>query len=151
MLWAILLMSLAVFGLIAHLSRGMDESIYAEKEFRARLLIQSARTISTHPDIEWGDPLLHQRVSSVSSYEVVITTEGSKLAINQIATNPVQRQFARRLFEKWGMESRMAETLSDSLADWIDADGQPRPYGAEREYYVPFGHRNFPFSQWHCS
>jgi len=146
-LWAILLMSLAVFGLIAHLSRGMDESIYAEKEFRARLLIQSARTISTHPDIEWGDPLLHQRVSSVSSYEVVITTEGSKLAINQIAANPVQRQFARRLFEKWGMESRMAETLSDSLADWIDADGQPRPYGAEREYYIPFGHRNFPFNK----
>ncbi len=100
-----------------------------------------------HPDLEWGDPLLRQRVSSVSSYEVVITTEGSKLAINQIAANPVQRQFARRLFEKWGMESRLAETLTDSLADWLDVDDQPRPHGAERDYYLPFGHRNHPFNK----
>ena len=146
-LWSILLMSFAVFGLIEHLSRGVDESIYSEKEFRARLLIQSARTLSTHPDLEWGDPLLHQRVSSVSSYEVILTTEGSKMAINQIAVNPVQRRFARRLFEKWGMESRQAETLTDSLADWLDGDDQPRPHGAERDYYLPFGHRNYPFNK----
>ena len=44
-LWAIMLMSFAVIGLISHLSRGLDESIYAEKEFRARLLLQSARTL----------------------------------------------------------------------------------------------------------
>jgi type II secretory pathway component PulK len=146
-LWAIMLMSLAVIGLIAHLSRGLDESIYAEKEFRARLLLQSARTLSTHPDLERGDPLLRQRVSAVSSYEVTITTEGANLAINQIAANPVQRQFARRLLEKWGMESRQAETLTDSLADWLDADDLPRAHGAERDYYLPFGHRNHPFNK----
>ena len=118
-LWAIMLMSFAVMGLVSHLSRGLDESIYAEKEFRARLLLQSARTLAVHPDIEWGDPLLHQWVSSASSYEVMMTTEGTRIAINQL-TNGVQRKFTQRLFQKWGMDEQQAETLTESIADWID-------------------------------
>jgi general secretion pathway protein K len=146
-LWAIMLMSFAVIGLISHLSRGLDESIYAEKEFRARLLLQSARTLAAHPDIEWGDPLLHQDVSSVSSYEVFITTEGTRLAINQLATSATHRKFAQRLFEKWGMDSRQAGTLIDSIADWIDADERPRAYGAERDYYTRLGRSDLPYNR----
>ena len=146
-LWAIMLMSFAVIGLVSHLSRGLDESLYAEKEFRARLLLQSARTVAAHPDIEWGDPLLRQRVSSTCSYEVTLTTEGVRLAINQLAVNATQRQFAQRLFEKWGMDAESAETLTDSIADWIDANDQPRPHGAERDYYVALHNPHFPFNR----
>src|SRR5687767_10999749 len=99
-LWAIMMMSFAVLGLVSNLSRGLDESIHAEKDFRARLLLQSARVLAGHPEIEWGDPLLRQEVSSSSSYDVSINTEGERLALNQLATSPVQREFARRLFEK---------------------------------------------------
>src|SRR5687767_6091273 len=87
-LWAIMLMSFAVMGLVEHLSRGVDEAIYSEKEFRARLLLQSARTLSAHPDIEWGDPLLSQTISPTSSYQINLSTEGVRLAINQISANP---------------------------------------------------------------
>ena len=146
-LWAIMIMSFAVIGLVSHLSRGLDESIYAEKEFRARLLVQSARTLAAHPDIEWGDPLLRQDVSSVSSYDVFITTEGTRLAINQLATSAVQRKFARRLFEKWGLDSRQAETLTDSIADWIDPSDRVRPYGAERDYYTRLGRPDLPYNR----
>jgi hypothetical protein len=53
-------MSFAVIGLISHLSRGLEESIYAEKEFpgAAACCNRPARS-REHPDIEWGDPLLH--------------------------------------------------------------------------------------------
>lgn len=146
-LWAIMLMSFAVVGLVSHLSRGLDESIYAEKEFRARLLLQSARTLSVHPDIEWGDPLLHQRVSSASSYEVTMTTEGTRLGINQLATSAAQRKFAQRLFEKWGMDARAAETLTDSIADWIDPGDRPRAHGAERDYYTTLGRPDLPYNR----
>lgn len=146
-LWAIMLMSFAVMGLVEHLRRGVDESIYAEKEFRARLLLQSARTLSAHPDIEWGDPLLSQTISSVSSYQINLSTEGVRLAINQIAANPEQRRFAQRLFEKWGLESDQAETLAESIVDWIDADDRPRSHGAERDYYLPLGNPHFPFNR----
>jgi hypothetical protein len=146
-LWAIMLTSFAVIGLISHLERGLDESIDAEKEFRARLLLQSARVVAAHPAIESGDPLLQQKVSSVSSYEISLTTEGIYLAINQLSTSAPQRQFARRLFEKWGMDGKAAETLIDSIADWIDADDQPRPNGAERDFYARLGNPHFPFNQ----
>jgi len=142
-----MLTSFAVIGLISHLERGLDESIDAEKEFRARLLLQSARVVAAHPAIESGDPLLRQRVSSVSSYEISLTTEGIYLAINQLATSAPQRQFALRLFEKWGMDTKSAETLVDSIADSLDADDQPRPNGAERDYYMRLGNPHFPFNQ----
>ena len=95
-LWAIMLMSFAVIGLISHLSRGLEESIYAEKEFRARLLLQSAQTLAMHPDIAWGDPLLRQHVSSASSYEVDLSTEGTRLAVNLLATSAIHRQSRTR-------------------------------------------------------
>lgn len=146
-LWAIMLMSFAVIGLISHLARGLDESIHAEKEFRARLLLQSAQTLAMHPDIDWGDPLLRQHASSASSYEVNLSTEGVRLAINQLATSAVHRAFAQRLFQKWGLDASQAETLVDSIADWIDADDRPRPHGAEREFYAPLGNPHFPFNR----
>jgi type II secretory pathway component PulK len=146
-LWAITMMSFAVIGLVTNLSRGLDESIYAEKDFRARLLLQSARVLAGHPEIEWGDPLLRQEVSSSSSYDVSINTEGERLALNQLATSPVHRQFARRLFEKWGMDAKAAQTLTDSIADWIDPADRPRDHGAERDYYTKSGRPDFPFNR----
>ena len=129
-LWAIMLMSFSVIGLVTHLSRGLDESIYAEKEFRARLLLQSARVLAAHPAIERGDPLLRQSVSSVTSYEVKLTTEGVHLGINQLGSSGTQRRFARRLFEKWGLDSRQAQTLTDAIADWSVPNDRPRSPGS---------------------
>jgi general secretion pathway protein K len=146
-LWAIMMMSFAVIGLVSNLSRGLDESIHAEKEFRARLLLQSAHVLAGHPDIEWGDPLLRQQVTSASSYEVSINTEGERLAINLLGTSPVHRKFAQRLFEKWGLDSKQAETLAESISDWIDADDRPRSHGAERQHYLKQGRPDFPYNK----
>lgn len=146
-LWAIMLMSLSVIGLVQHLSRGLDESMDAEKAFRARLLLESAKTIARHPAILRGDPLLKQQVSSATSYEITLSTEGSRLAINQLATSPVQRRFAQRLFEQWGLDSRQAQTLAESIADWIDADDRPRTQGAEKEIYRALEHPDYPYNK----
>ena len=146
-LWAIMLMSFSIIGLVEHLSRGLDESVYAEKEFRARLLLQSARVLAAHPAIQRGDPLLRQPVTSSETYEVNLTTEGVNLAINQLGSSGTQRRFAARLFEKWGMDSRQAKTLTDSISDWIDSNDRPRPQGAERDYYLPLGRVDFPYNR----
>jgi general secretion pathway protein K len=146
-LWAVMLMSLAVLGLVDHLSRGLDESIEAEKDFRARLLLQSAHTLAQHPALERGDPLLRRQVSSNTSFEIKLTTEGTRLAVNQIATSRAQRDFAQRLFEHWGLNSSDARTLADSLADWVDANDRPRRQGAERDHYATLGRHDFPFDK----
>jgi len=146
-LWAIMLMSLSVIALVQHVSRGLDESVDAEKEFRARLLLESARTIATHPGIQRGDPLLRQQVTSTTSYEITLSTEGSRLAINQLGAGRQQQHFAQRLFEKWGMDSQQALTLVESIADWTDADDQPRQQGAERDLYVSQEHPDYPYNK----
>lgn len=146
-LWALMFMSFAIIGLVKHLERGLDESIEAEKQFRARLLLESAREISSHPAIGRGDPLLRQQVTANTSYEIHLTTEGSRMAINQIASSVQQQRFAARLFEIWGLDSRQAETLVDSLADWIDSDDRPRPSGGEKDLYTSLEHPDYPYNK----
>lgn len=146
-LWAIMLMSFSVIGLVHQLSAGLDESLHAEKEFRARLLLESARTLAEHPSLSRGDPLLRQRVTSTTSYEIFLSTEGARIAINQLASSMPQRRFAQRLFEKWGLDSRQALTLVESIADWTDADDRPMAQGAEKELYLSLEHPDYPFNR----
>jgi general secretion pathway protein K len=146
-LWAIMLMSFSVIGLVEHLSRGLDESIQAEKQFRARLLLQSARVLAGHPAIERGDPLLRQQMSHTAAYDIVLTTEGVCLAVNQLGTSRLQRSFAARLFESKGLDASQARTLADSIGDWIDGDDKPRTQGAERDFYLALGRSDFPYNQ----
>ena len=142
-----MLMAFAVIGLVNFLERGVDESLAAEKKFRAHLLLRSARTLAGHPDLERGDPLLRQAISAVSSYEITLSSEGTRLAINQIAADPRQRFFAQRLFVKWGMDATQAQTLADSIIDWIDPNDRPRPQGAEKDYYQAQGQSGHPFDR----
>lgn len=146
-LWAIMLMSLAVIGLVNLLSRGLDESVDAGKDFRARMLLESARTIAAHPAIQRGDPLLRQQISPVTSYEITLTTEGARVAINLLASSTPQRRLAQRLFEKWGLDSSKARSLAESLADWIDADDRPLAQGAERDLYLSLEHPDYPYNR----
>ena len=47
----------------------------------------------------------------------------------------------RALFCLSGVRFAAADSLADALADWRDADNDPRPHGAEREWYAQ---RNLP-------
>ncbi len=146
-LWAIMLMSFAIIGLVRHLDSHLDDSIIAAKQFRARHLLQSARTLADHPAISRGDPLLHQQLSPTESYQVTISSEGVRLAVNQLATSGTQRRFASRLFESWGLDAKAARSLTDAIADWIDADATPRTHGAELDAYLPLDHPDFPHNR----
>lgn len=146
-LWAIMLTSMAVVGLVKLVSRGLDESVDAEKDFRARLLLQSARNIASHPLITRGDPLLKQQLGPVTSYEITLTTEGSRIAINQIGSGLPQRNMTQRLFEQWGLDSSQARSLVESIADWTDTDDRPLPQGAERDVYLALEHPDYPWNR----
>jgi hypothetical protein len=41
----------------------------------------------------------------------------------------------RRLFGALGRTPASADSLADALADWMDADDAPRPFGAEADWY----------------
>jgi general secretion pathway protein K len=48
---------------------------------------------------------------------------------------PAQLEHFRRLLDILGFSTNQAAVLCDSLADWLDADGEQRPNGAEDDYY----------------
>jgi general secretion pathway protein K len=75
---------------------------------------------------------------------VEITNESGKIDIN-VADSTILIS----LFQSIGLDLDSAETLSDAIQDWRDADNQVRPHGAEMPQYVAagldYGPTNRPF------
>lgn len=143
-LWGIMIMGMAVGGLVLYMRRSVLEDVDAAKAFEARLLAESGVTLAFHPTIKRNDPLLHQQVSAVKRYDVSVTTEGSRIAVNQVATNPAVHEYCQKLFILWGLNPESAGIIADSLKDWIDADDEVSPLGAEDEHYTLRGALDFP-------
>ncbi len=67
---------------------------------------------------------------------VRVEDERGKVPLNLMDPN-----IATRLLEGFGLEGDALLTARDSLLDWLDADDERRPYGAEDAFYAPLGYR----------
>ena len=148
-LWGMMIMTMAVGGLIQYMRSGVLQDVQTSKEFQARLLAESGIALALHPKIGRNDPVLKQLVSSVRSYEVTVSTEGARIAINQIVGKEQIRDYCVKLFIIWGIDPQKSGIAADSLRDWVDADDSLSPFGAEGEFYTLRGSpqypRNIPF------
>jgi len=67
----------------------------------------------------------------------------------RIDLNAAAPEFIAALFEAVGVDGEQALVLADRVADWRDADSEPREYGAEDDDYrgagLPYGARDAPF------
>lgn len=148
-LWGMMVMTMAVGGLIQYMRSGVLQDVQTSKEFQARLLAESGIALALHPKVGKNDPVLKQRVSSVRSYDVTLTTEGARIAINQIVTKEQIHNYCVKLFIIWGIDPEKSGIAADSLRDWVDADDSLSPFGAEGEFYALRGSpqypRNIPF------
>jgi type II secretory pathway component PulK len=80
----------------------------------------------------------------VQGCEVRLRAVGSALDVNG-----ADEETLRALFRAAGESPETADSLTDALADWRDADGEARPLGAEAEWYAARGRpapRNGPFA-----
>ncbi len=79
--------------------------------------------------------------------DVFIYDESGKININKI-TDENKADFVQFLIS-YRVDRFTAETITDSLLDWVDADNLVRVRGAEKEYYAslpePYEPRNAPF------
>ena len=66
---------------------------------------------------------------SIADCDVRLEAAGTRLDVNGAS-----QEMLANLFDALGLESE-APALVDALADWMDADDDPRPYGAERDWY----------------
>jgi len=119
---------------------GWDDSTLERQRFMARQLAESGVALASHPDVENGDPVLHQEYPDGRKFDVHVGTEGGRILVNAIGENVIA-ETVQELFILWGLDATEATIIVESLADWIDADSEVQTNGAENDYYTSL---NFP-------
>lgn len=146
MIWAILVMSVTVMGVVQYISYSAEESKQAAYEFRALHLAESGLAVGLHPNTRRGDIVMKQKVGPDSGFDVVINYEGARIPINYV-TDERLREAIYNLFIYWQLNAEDAGIAADSLADWVDNDNNQRANGAEAEYYKSLGIYDAPRNQ----
>lgn len=146
MIWAILLMSVTVMGVVEFISYSAEEAKMEAYQFRALHLAESGLAVGMHPNTRRGDLVLKQKVGPDSGFDVVLNYEGARIPINY-ATDERLREAIYNLFIYWQLNADEAAIAADSLADWVDTDNTQRANGAEAEYYKQLGIYDAPRNQ----
>lgn len=146
MIWAILLMSVTVMGVVEYITYSAEEAKLAAYQFRALHLAESGLAVGLHPNTRRGDMVLKQKVGPDSGFDVVINYEGARIPINYV-TDERLREAIYNLFIYWQLNADQAGIAADSLADWVDNDNNQRANGAEAEYYKQLGIYDAPRNQ----
>ncbi len=143
MIWALLLMSVRVMGVVEYIRYSAEEGALAAAEFHALHLAESGLAVGLHPEARRGDKVLKQKIGSDSGFDVVINYEGARIPIN-LGTDERLMGAVVQLFERWGLNSDEATIAGESLADWVDRDETVRSNGAEKEFYETQGIFDLP-------
>ncbi|MBE2286846.1 MAG: general secretion pathway protein GspK [Prosthecobacter sp.] len=146
MIWAVLLMSVTVMGVVEYIRSSARESLQAAYQFKALHLAESGLAVGLHPNTRRGDVVLKQKIGPDSGFDVVINYEGARIPINY-ATDERLREAIYNLFIYWQLNADQAAIAADSLADWVDNDNTPRANGAEADYYQQLGIYDAPRNQ----
>lgn len=115
------------------LSYRMDDIVVSvqiedeERKFPISLLVDT-----TNVDTTKSDTGAAAKVKEGTSGD----TKAAEIKINEVILAAFHE-----LLLKLGIPDGWAKEASDSLADWIDGDNQPRSFGAENEYYGIFGYQ----------
>lgn len=146
MIWAVMLMSITVLGVVEYIRYSAEESKLAAYEFRALHLAESGLAVGLHPNTRRGDIVMKQKIGPDSGFDVVINYEGARLPINYV-TDERLREAIYNLLIYWQLNASDASIVADSLADWVDTDNSPRANGAESDYYKQLGIYDAPRNQ----
>ncbi len=145
-LWVIAFLSFLIITSMMVMMQDVETISSRETVFRARQLAEMGLAVGSHPAVKANDPLLHRKISNTESYDVLITSEESRLNINALLTEE-RRPILERLFADWGLAPHDAETVVESLLDWVDADDLKHLRGAEKDFYKNAGFPDRPFNR----
>lgn len=139
----VMALALVVGALWESSGPGWEENTLDRARHQAGLLAESGLAVALHPEIEPGDAALRHEIAPGRGYEVRITSEEGRFPVNNLATE-AWRLALVELFIQWGVGAADASIAADSLADWIDADSDALPNGAENPYYAGFQYEEYP-------
>jgi type II secretory pathway component PulK len=124
---------------------GMQEA--RQGMMRAHQLAEMGVAVAVHPSIKPGDPLLRQQISGIEQFEVMLSTEESRLNLNALLTEE-HLPLLERIFTSWGITPGDAQGITAMLMDWTDADDlKRRPDSAEKLDYEQMGLPRLPLNR----
>lgn len=146
-----LILALAALAVLVFIAAGLyeasqgswEENTLSRGRYQAGIFAESGLSVALHPDVKPGDAALRYEDAQGRGWEVRITSEGGRFPVNSMAEDRL-RSAATELFVLWGLDAASASRVADSIADWIDADSDPHPNGAENVFYAGVGYPKFP-------
>lgn len=142
-LWGIAIMGITVMGLVQITQTGIQGITDMERYQRALLLAQSGMAIALRSEVSSIDPLLHDQWNDSERFNVIITSEEGRLPVNRFLKEEY-RAIWQRLLKEWGLPPAEADTVFDSLLDWISPGAGRRLNGATASDYERAGLSHSP-------
>jgi len=158
-LWAVGLISAALFGLVAILQRQIGQEVAALQNARAMLVAESGIQMALHSQLRPGDMAEAARQLSGRlqegwytgktpvdvHFEIKVSEDAAKININALllGDKTLARSVLQNLFAGWEVNLTTSSALIDALLDWVDEDGLSTGSNSGTEKNV----RNGPFEK----
>lgn len=139
-LWALLLLSAAVFGWATWINDSIVLHGESIRGIEARAMAHSGMVLALHPRVTRKTPLPEEELAPGMRYRVKVISEGGKLNINWLlgGEEPQKLTILKQWLERRGLDFRQREAFVDCLLDYVDGDDLRRLNGREKDdKYVP--------------
>ena len=143
-LWALLLLSAAIFAWIKFIQQNIDATGQASNGLDAKALAHSGVAVALHPQVTQLTPIMARQFGPERGYKVEMTGEGGRLNLNWLFTpvdapDPVKIAMFQKYLEARGLNLAQREHLTDSILDWLSPGNVGHLNGAEDapDYHPP--------------
>lgn len=142
-LWCLLLLGMAVFGVIEMVGLSVEHTSRSELAMEARALASSGLALGLNPRLLKDDPLLSQKMGEGRQFKVRIESEGARLNLNYVLLNG-HREILENLFTQWGLKVADADRVANCLYDWVTPGDLKSLNGAKAADYERAGLKQRP-------
>jgi type II secretory pathway component PulK len=133
-LWCLLLLGMAVFGVVEMVELSVEHTSNEERALDARGLALSGLAIGLNQQIKRDDPLLAQNPAPDRSFKVIVESSGARMNLNYVLLSK-HREILENLFTQWGMPMDQAEHVADCMYDWVTPGDLKSLNGAKADDY----------------
>ncbi len=121
-LWALLLLSAAVFAWVKFIDQELMAAFQANAGLEAKASAHSGVWVALHPLVKRNSPLLKASFDRDHGYKVKLVGEGGKLNLNWLLAgleqDPNLRTILDTYFYRLGLSYKERATLIDCMLDW---------------------------------
>ncbi len=140
-LWALLLLSAAVFGFAKWMQQDMQLHAEANRDLEARAMAHSGMAFALIPQVTKLTPGLEEEFQGELGYSVRIVSESGRLNIRWLLEGESREKLdiLNKWLERRGLGYNERQVFIDCLLDWVDGDNAHRLNGVEDDgdYHPP--------------